>query len=146
MLPHIRGSSIVNAVAPQARATMAKSIGCNSHPYSGFPRKPNCSHLICPRVLFLTTNTLIGSLYLTAVAISAISIEKPPSPMNAMHCRLGYAIWAAIVYGKAHVIVARLPEHEYICPRCALMCRAHHVVIVPESDDTTASGASRLPS
>ena len=41
----------------------AKSIGVNSTPYSGLPRKPICSHLIIPSVLFFRIMTLIGRLY-----------------------------------------------------------------------------------
>ena len=29
-----------------------------------------------------------------------MSMAKPPSPTNAMHCRPGWATWAAIVYGS----------------------------------------------
>ena len=65
--PHVAGSSTVKPVPPQARANAAKSIGCSSQPYSGLPRNTICSHLIMPSELFLTTTTLIGSLYLHAV-------------------------------------------------------------------------------
>ena len=95
--PQRVGSSIMNAVAPQARATPAKSIGCSSQTYSGLPRNTICSHLIWPSVLFLITITLMGSRYFTAVANSPISIDMPPSPINATHCRAGCAICAAIV-------------------------------------------------
>src|SRR5262245_9789808 len=67
---------MVNPVAPHDRASIAKSIGCSSQPYSGLPRKTICSHLIWPRLSFLTTTTLTGSAYFTHVAISAISIGK----------------------------------------------------------------------
>src|SRR6266568_2823469 len=88
--------------------------------------------------------TLIGSLYFTAVTKSAINMEKPPSPTNATHCRSGYAIWAAIVYGRPGAIDARFPEHENICPRCALICRANQLVFVPESAEMIACDVSRL--
>ena len=87
--PQRAGSSTVSPVAPQARAKAAKSIGCSSQPYSGLPRKTICSHLIMPSVLFLITTTLMGSSYLTAVASSAMSIEKAPSPTKATHWRPG---------------------------------------------------------
>src|SRR5882672_5258593 len=60
-LPHWAGSSTVRPVAPHASATIAKSIGCRSQPYSGLPRKTICSHLIWPSVLFLMTTTFTGS-------------------------------------------------------------------------------------
>jgi len=43
-------------------------------------------------------------------------------------------------------MVARLPEHEYIWPSFAGMCRAHQLVIVPESVVTIAFAGRRLPS
>jgi hypothetical protein len=93
---HAPGESTDSPVAPHALATAAKSIGCSSHPYSGLPRKTICSHLICPSELFLMTTTLTGRSYFTQVANSAISMDKPPSPTNATHCRPGYATWAAM--------------------------------------------------
>src|SRR5438876_1179304 len=80
MAPQRLGSSIVKPLAPNARASAAKSIGCSSQANSGLPRKTICSHLICPSELFFTTTILSGSLYFTQVASSAINIEKPPSP------------------------------------------------------------------
>ena len=88
-LPQFSGRSTESPVAPQARATIAKSIGCKSQTYSGLPRKTICSHLIWPKVLFLMTTILIGSLYLTAVASSPISIVNPPSPTKATTWRSG---------------------------------------------------------
>src|SRR6476469_1865906 len=58
--PHSDAFPIVKPEPPQARAKVAKSIGCNSQPYSGLPRKTICSHFIWPRVLFLITITLIA--------------------------------------------------------------------------------------
>ncbi len=84
-------------VPPQARAKAAKSIGCSSQPYSGCPRNTICSHLIMPSVLFLITTIFTGSWYLTQVASSAISIEKPPSPTKPTQVRPGCAICAAMV-------------------------------------------------
>jgi hypothetical protein len=52
----------------------------------------------------------MGSSYLHAVKNSAISIAKPPSPMNAMHCRSGWAICAAMLYGRAGAIEARFAQ------------------------------------
>ena len=52
----------MNPVPPQACAMPAKSIGCKSTPYSGFPRNTICSHLICPSVPFFTMTTLMGEL------------------------------------------------------------------------------------
>lgn len=40
---------------------------------------------------------------------------------------------------------ANNPETECICPVLTGTCRAHHVVIVPESQETMASSASRRP-
>src|SRR5437867_6129934 len=137
---------MVNPAAPHDLTNRAKSIGCNSHPYSGLPRKTICSHLICPSVLFLMTNTFTGSLYLTHVANSAISMEKPPSPTNATDCRSGYAICAAIAYGNPGAIVARFPERECIWPRFAGICLAHQVAIVPESHEMIAFSESCFPS
>src|SRR5207249_3686670 len=110
---------------------IAKSIGCRSHPYSGLPRNTICSHLIIPSELFLITTTLTGSLYFTQVANSAMSIENPPSPTNATHCRSGYATCAAMAYGNPLAIEARLPDSEYFCPRRTGMWRAHQVAMVP---------------
>ena len=76
-------------------------MGWSSTPYSGLPRKTICSHLICPRVLFLMMMTLIGSLCLTAVTNSIINIVKPPSPTNATTCRSGKATCATVRVGKA---------------------------------------------
>src|SRR5438132_7343377 len=70
------GSSRVKAPAPQARATAAKSMGCSSTPNSGLPSMTICSHLICPRALFLMMITLTGSWYFTRVAISPIIMVK----------------------------------------------------------------------
>src|SRR5215207_6468064 len=146
MAPHSAGLSVEKPVAPHARANAAKPIGCSSHPYSGFPRNTICSHLIIPSELFLTMTTLIGSLYLTQFANSAINIEKPPSPTNATTWRSGYATCAAIAYGRPLAIDASVPESEYICPCLTGICRAHHVVIVPLSDTTIASLRRRFPS
>jgi hypothetical protein len=52
--------------------------------------------LIIPRVLFLRMTILTGRRYFTAVASSAISIEKPPSPTKATTWRSGYATCAAM--------------------------------------------------
>ena len=62
---------------------------------------------------------------------------------------LGYplllAIWAAIAYGRPLAIDANIPDREYICPRLARICRAHHVATVPLSEQTMASSRRRLP-
>ena len=51
---------------PAARPSNRREVDrMQFDPYSGLPRNIICSHLICPSVLFLTTTTLIGSLYLT---------------------------------------------------------------------------------
>src|SRR5262247_287580 len=121
-------------------------MGCKSHPYSGLPRNTICSHLICPSELFLMTKTFTGSLYFTHVANSAINMEKPPSPTNATDCRSGYAICAAIAYGKPGAMVARFPDSECIWPRFAGICRAHQVAIVPESQEMMAVSDNRFPS
>src|SRR5919205_2082101 len=110
------GSLIVYPLPPQASANFTQSIGENSTPNPGFPRKAICSHLIIPRVLFLITITLIGSLYCTAVANSPISIVKPPSPTNAIDCLSGKAICAAIAYGKPQAIDANVPDTENFIP------------------------------
>ena len=70
----------------------AKSIGCRSIPNSGLASSTICSHLICPSSLFLMTITLTGSLYFTSVAISPISMVKPPSPDHAdyLPARIGH--------------------------------------------------------
>src|SRR5438874_335975 len=83
------GLSTVKPRPPHASAYFAKFISCSSQPYSGLPKNTICSHLICPSVLFLMMTTLIGSLYLTAVTNSAMSMEKPPSPTKAMQGRSG---------------------------------------------------------
>ena len=80
------------------------------------------------------------------MANSAISIENPPSPTKATHGRSGYAICAAIVYGRPEAMLASVPESECIWPRFTGIWRAHHVAMVPESHDTMALFGSRLPS
>src|SRR5437016_1499561 len=80
MAPHVEGSSVVKPSPPHALAKSAKSMGCRSHAYSGFPKKTICSHLIWASELFLTMTTLMGRSYFTHVANSAMSIENPPSP------------------------------------------------------------------
>ena len=142
--PQSAGSSIVKPAAPHARAKAAKSIGCSSQPYSGLPRKTICSHLICPSVLFLTTTTLTGSWYFTQVANSAISIEKPPSPTNATHCRSGIGdlrgdrVRQAARHGREVAGDASASGRAR-----AGMCRAHQVAMVPLSHATIASSRSR---
>ena len=60
---------MVNPLAPQARANAAKSIGCNSQPYSGLPGRPLLPFDL-RKELFLMTTTLIGNPYFTAVTNS----------------------------------------------------------------------------
>ena len=111
----------VKPFAPQARAKAAKSIGCNATPKCGLPSRTICSHLIMPSVLFLKTTTLIGRSYFTSVAISAINIEKPPSPARQTTCRPGFASAAPMAYGKPLAIVASVPEAENcISPRISM--------------------------
>src|SRR5947199_9429902 len=104
---------MVKPLPPHACANIAKSIGCRSHPYSGLPRNTICSHLIMPSALFLMTITFTGSLYLTHVANSAISIEKPPSPTNAPPCRTGKDPCPVTAYGKTLANDATLLECDH---------------------------------
>src|SRR6478672_9957326 len=129
------GSLIAYPLPPQSSAKLAKSIGENSTPNSGFPRNPICSHLIIPKVLFLITITLIGRLYCTAVANSPISMVRPPSPTNATDCLSGKAICAAIAYGKPFAILDNVPDTENFMPFLILIYRAAHEVFVPQSTE-----------
>ena len=63
-----------------------------------------CSYSIMPKFSLFKTTTVIGSLYLTAVGRSCITIENPPSPQMAMDCRSGSARLAAIAPGSPHPI------------------------------------------
>jgi len=89
------GSRTEKPKPPAASANVAKSNDGRSHPYSGLPRKSICSHLICPSVPFLITTTVTGSLSLTAVRNSPMSMVNPPSPTNAIDWRSGCATFAA---------------------------------------------------
>src|SRR5579863_5007191 len=94
----------------------------------------------------LDNHDLDGELILHGGHKSAMSMENPPSPTNPTHCRPGYAIWAAMVYGSPGAIVARFPDKVCIWPRLAGTCRAHQVAIVPLSQLTIASSRKRWPS
>ena len=64
-------------------------------PVFGVPKKDHLLPLDLPSTLFLMTMTLIGSLCLTAVMNSTMSIVNPPSPTKATTWRSGKATWAA---------------------------------------------------
>jgi hypothetical protein len=63
---------------------------------------------------------------------------NPPSPTKATHCLSGYAIWAAIAYGKPHAIEASVPDTENFIPFLILMYRAAQNVLVPLSTEIIA--------
>ena len=87
--PHLVGRLAAEADAAARLGELDEVDRLELDPYSGLPRKTICSHLIWPSVLFLMMTTLIGSLCLTAVTNSPISIVNPPSPTKATTWRSG---------------------------------------------------------
>jgi hypothetical protein len=53
--------------------------------------------------------TLIGSLYLTAVAISAINMENPPSPTNATHWRVAIVPLSQLTIASSRKMLSQFP-------------------------------------
>ena len=107
--PQVAGSSRWKALAPHPSATLTKSTGARSTPYSGLPRKTICSHLIRPSELFLKQTTLTGRSCCMSVARSPSCIVSEPSPVTATTCRSGNAVWAPIAYGSAAAIEQFVP-------------------------------------
>ena len=80
-------------------------MSCRSVSYSRWPID-SCSYLIMPIFRLFMITTMIGSLYLTAVTKSCITMVKPPSPHTAIAWRSGSAIPLAIAPGSPQPIVA----------------------------------------
>ena len=125
----------------------AKSIGCKSTPYSGFPRNTICSHLIWPSVLFFYDDDFDGKLILHCGAKSAISIEKPPvsHECDALPIRMSDLRGDRIGKPVGHAGEIAGESYESVLSLTG-MWRAHHVAIVPLSQLTIASSRSRTPS